>query len=154
MAYSRLMPSRMVKYTVYALFLGLTVSVCAEAVLGKNLGLTPEKIEENLQVLQLVPQQDETLLTRKPAMCFCAEPKRTESQTPTVSGLTDSPTVRNPLSLVLTSYQCPPGDSLHLGPAKFPARTMSAQHRPVVSEHNGRICSRRASGRYTIPPAP
>lgn len=52
MAYSRLKPSNMIKYCVYALFLGLTASVCAEALRGKDIGLlTPDEIEENLQVI-------------------------------------------------------------------------------------------------------
>lgn len=41
----------MTKYAICALFCGLAASVCAETVLGKDIGLlTPEEIEENLQV--------------------------------------------------------------------------------------------------------
>jgi hypothetical protein len=51
MAYLRLIPSSMARYALYALFLGLAASVCADAVLGKDVGLlTPDEIEENLQV--------------------------------------------------------------------------------------------------------
>lgn len=43
----------MARYIVYALFLGLACSVCAETVVGKrkDIGLlTPEEIDQNLQV--------------------------------------------------------------------------------------------------------
>ena len=51
MAYSRLKPFSMARYAIYALFLGLAASVCAEAILSKDTGmLTPGEIEENLQV--------------------------------------------------------------------------------------------------------
>lgn len=41
----------MIRYLLYAALLGLAVSVCAESVLHKDIGLlTREEIEENLQV--------------------------------------------------------------------------------------------------------
>ena len=51
MAYPRLKPSSIIKYAICALLISLTASVCAEALLGKDISLlTPEEIEENLQV--------------------------------------------------------------------------------------------------------
>lgn len=53
MANSRPWSPKMLKYAVYALFLGLAASACAEAVLGKDIGLlTPEEIDENLHVCE------------------------------------------------------------------------------------------------------
>ncbi|KIW78728.1 hypothetical protein Z517_08567 [Fonsecaea pedrosoi CBS 271.37] len=50
MATLRFRPSRMIKYTMYALFLGLVVSVCAETVQSKDTSLlTRDEIEENVQ---------------------------------------------------------------------------------------------------------
>ncbi|KIX05717.1 uncharacterized protein Z518_03689 [Rhinocladiella mackenziei CBS 650.93] len=50
MGYLRLRASSLVKYALFALFIGLTASVRAETVLGKDISLlTPEEIEENLQ---------------------------------------------------------------------------------------------------------
>ena len=47
---------KMSTYTTCALFIGLFATVCAKAVIEKDVGLlTPEQIEENLQVY-LVPQ--------------------------------------------------------------------------------------------------
>lgn len=41
----------MLRYSLYALFLGLTASACAEALLNKDVGqLSLDEIEENLQV--------------------------------------------------------------------------------------------------------
>ncbi len=51
MGFPRLKSSSMLRYAMYALFLGMAATVCAESVLGKDLSLlTPEEIEENLQV--------------------------------------------------------------------------------------------------------
>lgn len=46
-----LRPSRVTRYALCALLLGLTATVYAEKAYGKDIGLlTPEEIEENLQV--------------------------------------------------------------------------------------------------------
>ncbi|OAP58352.1 major histocompatibility complex, class I [Fonsecaea erecta] len=67
MALLRFRPSRMVKYTIYALFLGLVVSVCAETVQGKDTSLlTREEIEENLQQCAFVQTLSEAKAKSNP----------------------------------------------------------------------------------------
>ncbi|KIY00519.1 uncharacterized protein Z520_04204 [Fonsecaea multimorphosa CBS 102226] len=61
-------PSRMLKYTVYALFLGLVVSVCAETVQGKDTSLlTREEIEENVQQCAFVQTLSEAKTRANPS---------------------------------------------------------------------------------------
>ncbi|EXJ94932.1 major histocompatibility complex, class I [Capronia coronata CBS 617.96] len=70
MAYTRAMPSKIIKYILYALCLGLAVSVCAETLLGqeKDIGLlTPEEIQENLQQCAFVQNLSEHKVKNGPA---------------------------------------------------------------------------------------
>ncbi|EXJ72723.1 major histocompatibility complex, class I [Cladophialophora psammophila CBS 110553] len=58
----------MVTYSVYALFLGLVISVCVEAVQGKDSGLlTREEIEENVQQCAFVQSLSEAKAKNNPA---------------------------------------------------------------------------------------
>ncbi|OQV00751.1 hypothetical protein CLAIMM_06210 [Cladophialophora immunda] len=67
MAPLRFRPSRMIKYTVYALLLGLVVSVCAETVQGKDTSLlTREEIEESLQQCAFVQTLSEAKAKNNP----------------------------------------------------------------------------------------
>ncbi|KAL2424551.1 Zinc transporter SLC39A7 [Exophiala dermatitidis] len=64
-----LRPSGMVKYALYALFLGLAVSVCAETILSKEKDislLTPEEIEERLQQCAFVQNLSEHKIKNTP----------------------------------------------------------------------------------------
>ncbi|KAH0843659.1 hypothetical protein AYO21_05445 [Fonsecaea monophora] len=67
MATLRFRPSRMIKYTIYALFLGLVVSVCAETVQGKDTSLlTRDEIEENVQQCAFVQTLSEAKARSNP----------------------------------------------------------------------------------------
>ncbi|KIW96121.1 uncharacterized protein Z519_03188 [Cladophialophora bantiana CBS 173.52] len=68
MASPRFKRSNMIKYSVYALFLGLVISVCVEAVEGKDIGLlTREEIEEKVQQCAFVQSLSEAKAKNNPA---------------------------------------------------------------------------------------
>jgi hypothetical protein len=68
MVFSLMSPSKVARYAIGAVFLGLVAVVCAEAVVGKDLGLlTPEEIEDNLQVLSIWDLTTQILLL----LCHC-----------------------------------------------------------------------------------
>lgn len=63
----------------------------------------------------------------------------------------DLPNIRGPISWK-PSTQRPSGDTLYLRASQLPARTMSAQHRPLLSLRHGGLCSWRITRRYAVPP--
>ncbi|KAJ4512910.1 hypothetical protein HRR83_005252 [Exophiala dermatitidis] len=112
MASTMLRPSGMVKYALYALFLGLAVSVCAETILSKEKDislLTPDEIEERLQQCAFVQNLSEhkvkntpphaSLTTKLFAVLF-------PSSSPAVNALLATAYISGPPNFLLAL--CPP----------------------------------------------
>ncbi len=136
----------MLRYSLYALFLGLTASVCAEALLNKAPGkLTLDEIEENLQV-RLDTQGLPSLTDRHAEMRFCRVARGAQNPHITLSDFLDEPTIYNPLPVFLSGHQLTSGDCLHLWPTQLPSSIMSSEYRPIEPQRHGSICRGRPAG--------
>ncbi|KIW16206.1 hypothetical protein PV08_06257 [Exophiala spinifera] len=118
MASSFFRPPSMLRYSLYALFLGLTASVCAEALLGKDIGqLSLDEIEENLQKCAFVQNLAEHKIRTSPSQ------KSWTSQLFAVLFPSSSPAIN---SLLATAYiSGPPNFLLALCPPNIDPSSLS-----------------------------
>ncbi|KAK6371249.1 uncharacterized protein PV06_03982 [Exophiala oligosperma] len=118
MASSSFRTSSMLRYSLYALFLGLTASACAEALLNKDVGqLSLDEIEENLQKCAFVQNLAEHKLRTAPSQ------KSWTSQLFAVLFPSSSPAIN---SLLATAYiSGPPNFLLALCPPNIDPSSLS-----------------------------
>ncbi|KAK5196468.1 hypothetical protein LTR99_005256 [Exophiala xenobiotica] len=112
MTFPRLKPSSMLRYSLYALFLGLAASVCAETLLSKekDLGqLTLDEIEENLQKCAFVESLAEHKIRTSPSQTSWTSQLFTilfPSSSPAINSLLATAYISGPPNFLLAL--CPP----------------------------------------------